>query len=345
MTEIDYLTICHCICNDRSCRPIWISISLRLSSRSPRTSASRGPPNGCCRSQSAVRFRSSGWRRRSAAAARPHTPRTVALTPQGGIRQRRAASDRIERRGHRAIGRSGGRRLRGWRMPEDFATSHLPRVLAIGFAEAYPAVALEVTCDLTLNLARASSARGACDMVLPAASRPRPLQASSVWREPFVWAAWAAPLGRKRRRRRFASSVLALRPVYRSGRIAALDRRRRWRIAYTCCVGRVAGRRARWLCHGPAARWSRRALRPSMAACCRRSTTPRSRCRPAARRSGRGCCAIISRGLWNRCQASKSSEEAGAGSSQGLAQSGTWGAFRFGRNRRALARHPAMQAQ
>ena len=35
--------------------------------------------------------------------------------------------------------------------PEDFATSHLPQVLA-RFVQAYPAVALEVTCDLTLNL-------------------------------------------------------------------------------------------------------------------------------------------------------------------------------------------------
>ena len=35
--------------------------------------------------------------------------------------------------------------------PEDFATRHLPEVLA-RFTQAYPAVALEVTCDLTLNL-------------------------------------------------------------------------------------------------------------------------------------------------------------------------------------------------
>ena len=35
--------------------------------------------------------------------------------------------------------------------PEDFATAHLPDVLA-GFAAEFPDVALEVTCDLTLNL-------------------------------------------------------------------------------------------------------------------------------------------------------------------------------------------------
>jgi hypothetical protein len=35
--------------------------------------------------------------------------------------------------------------------PEDFATTHLPQVLS-RFAQAYPMVQLEVTCDLTLNL-------------------------------------------------------------------------------------------------------------------------------------------------------------------------------------------------
>ena len=35
--------------------------------------------------------------------------------------------------------------------PEDFATTHLPQVLA-RFARAYPSVQLEVTCDLTLTL-------------------------------------------------------------------------------------------------------------------------------------------------------------------------------------------------
>jgi DNA-binding transcriptional LysR family regulator len=35
--------------------------------------------------------------------------------------------------------------------PEDFATAHLPQVLA-DFARSHPQVALEITCDLTLNL-------------------------------------------------------------------------------------------------------------------------------------------------------------------------------------------------
>ena len=70
--------------------------------------------------------------------------------------------------------------------PEDFATRHLPDVLA-RFTQAYPAVALEVTCDLTLNLLERFR-KGAFDLTLikreRAAMSPGGIR---VWREPLVW--------------------------------------------------------------------------------------------------------------------------------------------------------------
>lgn len=68
--------------------------------------------------------------------------------------------------------------------PEDFATRHLPGVLA-RFTQAYPAVALEVTCDLTLNLIERFR-KGAFDLMLikqeRAAAEPGGIR---VWGEPF----------------------------------------------------------------------------------------------------------------------------------------------------------------
>jgi DNA-binding transcriptional LysR family regulator len=72
--------------------------------------------------------------------------------------------------------------------PEDFATVHLPDVLG-RFAAAFPEVALEVTCDLTLNLLE-SWRNGTFDMVLV---KREPYGAAddgvAVWRERLVWAA------------------------------------------------------------------------------------------------------------------------------------------------------------
>ncbi len=120
--------------------------------------------------------------------------------------------------------------------PEDFATRHLPEVLA-RFTQAYPAVALEVTCDLTLNLLDRHR-KGAFDLTLikreRAAAEPGGIR---VWREPLVWVTsdrdWsvegALPL------------VVSPTPcVYRKRATEALDKaRRNWRIAYTC--GSLAG--------------------------------------------------------------------------------------------------------
>lgn len=114
--------------------------------------------------------------------------------------------------------------------PEDFATRHLPGVLA-RFAKAHPGVFLEVTCDLTLNL-MPRFRRGEFDLALikrePVSARAGQL----VWREPLVWVMADAGMA--------AAGVLPLvvspRPcIYRRRAEQALDRARRpWRVAYTC---------------------------------------------------------------------------------------------------------------
>ena len=121
--------------------------------------------------------------------------------------------------------------------PEDFATRHLPDVLA-RFTQAYPAVALEVTCDLTLNLLE-HFRHGVFDLML--IKRERAAAQSGgirVWREPLVWVTserdfWSTkgPL----------QLVVSPKPcVYRKRATEALDRAHRaWRIAYTC--GSLAG--------------------------------------------------------------------------------------------------------
>ena len=121
--------------------------------------------------------------------------------------------------------------------PEDFATRHLPDVLA-RFTQAYPAVALEVTCDLTLNLLERFR-HGVFDLML--IKRERAAAQSGgirVWREPLVWVTserdfWSTkgPL----------PLVVSPTPcVYRKRATEALDRAHRaWRIAYTC--GSLAG--------------------------------------------------------------------------------------------------------
>lgn len=172
------------------------------------------------------------------------TPRAVALTAAGETFLEDA--NRLIALNDAAVARlsepvlSGTVRLG---TPEDFATSHLPRVLA-RFAETYPAVALEVTCDLTLNLARAFR-EDAFDVVLlkrePASAAP----GIRVWREHLVWVAASASLvGRD------AVLPLVASPppcVYRKRAVAALTRAgRRWRMAYSCAslAGSLAAVRA-----------------------------------------------------------------------------------------------------
>jgi DNA-binding transcriptional LysR family regulator len=114
--------------------------------------------------------------------------------------------------------------------PEDFATAHLPDVLAI-FAAEFPDVALEVTCDLTLNLIELYR-NGAFDMIL---IKREPYGAFgdgvAVWRERLVWARGPKPLNRVET----FPLVVAPQPcVYRKRATQALDKAERsWRIVYT----------------------------------------------------------------------------------------------------------------
>jgi len=115
-------------------------------------------------------------------------------------------------------------------VPEDFATAHLPGVLA-AFAKAHPLVELEVTCDLTLNLLAKFHA-GDFDLVLVKREPSAPLEGMRVWREPLVWVArdQLAVVG-------LATIPLVVSPepcVYRKRATDALDAMgRKWRVAYT----------------------------------------------------------------------------------------------------------------
>ncbi|MFO1161012.1 MAG: LysR substrate-binding domain-containing protein [Reyranellaceae bacterium] len=123
--------------------------------------------------------------------------------------------------------------------PEDFATTHLPQVLA-RFAKAYPAVQLEVTCDLTLNL-MGRFREGAFDLVLVKREPERSDRGVRVWREPLVWVAaeqLALPADGR------VPLVVSPAPcVYRKRATDSLSRGRRpWRIAYSCAS--LAGQHA-----------------------------------------------------------------------------------------------------
>jgi DNA-binding transcriptional LysR family regulator len=115
-------------------------------------------------------------------------------------------------------------------VPEDFATAHLPAVLA-AFAKAHPLVELEVSCDLTLNLQDAFHA-GRFDLVLVKREPSAPLEGMRVWREPLVWVARDQQAAEG-----FATIPLVVSPepcVYRKRACDALDAvGRKWRVAYT----------------------------------------------------------------------------------------------------------------
>ncbi len=127
--------------------------------------------------------------------------------------------------------------------PEDFATAHLPQVLA-DFARSHPQVALEITCDLTLNLLDRLG-RGEFDLALIKREPAGDAGGVPVWREPLVWVTGDVDLPR-----RAGPLPLALSPhpcVYRRRALAALgESGRAWRLAYTCesLAGTLAAVRA-----------------------------------------------------------------------------------------------------
>jgi DNA-binding transcriptional LysR family regulator len=115
--------------------------------------------------------------------------------------------------------------------PEDFASSHLPQVLA-AFARAYPRVRLEVTCELTRRLAQQFRA-GQHDLVLLKRDPEGASMGTRVWREPLVWVRGEHTTGTAADG---VSLVLSPEPcVYRARAVSALQKaRRRWYIAYQC---------------------------------------------------------------------------------------------------------------
>lgn len=114
--------------------------------------------------------------------------------------------------------------------PEDFATTHLPGVLA-RFAREYPHVTLEVTCDLTLKLIEQFNA-GGLDLALVKREPGTGVDGLRIWREPLVW------VGREHADALPDPLPLVVSPspcVYRSRATSALDKAgRAWRVAYSC---------------------------------------------------------------------------------------------------------------
>jgi DNA-binding transcriptional LysR family regulator len=172
------------------------------------------------------------------------TPRSVDLTPEGEAVL--AYAQKILDLNDEVVSLTHEPQMQGvvrLGTPEDFATQHLPDILS-RFVQAYPSVALEVTCDLTLNLAQGFR-RGQFDIVLLKRERSAVSGGVRVWREPLVWVAGqhdyvhgAGPL----------PLVVSPEPcVYRKRAVESLERSRRpWRIAYTCAslAGSIAAVRA-----------------------------------------------------------------------------------------------------
>lgn len=115
-------------------------------------------------------------------------------------------------------------------VPEDFATAHLPDVLA-AFTQNHPRVELEVTCDLTLNL-QAGFNRGDFDLVLVKRDPGVAIDGTRVWREPLVWVA-RDPASVPRQGP--VPLIVSPQPcVYRKRAMGALNAlHRAWRCAYT----------------------------------------------------------------------------------------------------------------
>jgi DNA-binding transcriptional LysR family regulator len=117
--------------------------------------------------------------------------------------------------------------------PEDFATTHLSKVLA-AFSRAHPNVALEITTDLTLNLMERFG-QGEFDLVLVKREPLGPSEGVRVWREALVWACASEHVAEFSARSDALPLVVSPHPcVYRKRAMKALDDAGRpWRVAYT----------------------------------------------------------------------------------------------------------------
>jgi DNA-binding transcriptional LysR family regulator len=165
------------------------------------------------------------------------TPRRVSLTHDGEVLL--GYANRMLALNDEVMDRINEPRLEGTvrlGVPEDFATTHMPAILG-AFARTHPLVALEVTCDLTLNL-MARFRQGAFDIVLVKREPAARMTGVRVWREPLVWVGaegYALPESRT------VPLVVSPEPcVYRKRAIGSLRRAKvKWRVAYQC--GSLAG--------------------------------------------------------------------------------------------------------
>jgi len=115
-------------------------------------------------------------------------------------------------------------------VPEDFATAHLPDVLA-AFTGAHPRVELEVTCDLTLNLLDRFQS-GDFDLALVKREPGAPTRGVRVWREPLVWVGRDGFVPADDQPVPLVASPQPC--VYRKRAVEALEEAgRRWRVTYT----------------------------------------------------------------------------------------------------------------
>lgn len=122
--------------------------------------------------------------------------------------------------------------------PEDFATTRLPRVLG-AFSKAHRRVALEVTCELTLQLLARLDA-GGLDMALLKREPTAAPEGTRLWRERLVWVAGDKAVLEDDDLPLVCSPIPC---VYRGRATAALDAAGRpWRVAYSC--GSLAGAHA-----------------------------------------------------------------------------------------------------
>jgi len=191
------------------------------------------------RGQSAISLQVQRLEDRLGARLLNRSPKHISLTNEGEILLEQAR--RILRLHDELAARFDKQELSGvvrLGAPEDFATTHLPNVLA-AFSRSHPGVSLEVTCELTLDLLQRFEG-GGLDLALVKREPGSGVSGLRVWREPLVWvgldasAASPSPL----------PLVVSPAPcVYRSRATGALDAAgRKWHITYTC--GSLAGAHA-----------------------------------------------------------------------------------------------------
>jgi DNA-binding transcriptional LysR family regulator len=144
------------------------------------------------RSQSAVSLQIRRLEEATGRRLLDRSPRHVALTAEGETLLSKARD--ILRMNDEAVAALDAPEVIGLvtlGAPEDFATAHLPEVLA-EFARAFSKVDLRVSCDLTLNLLNRFR-DGHFDLILikrePDLASTRKQAGVRVWREPLVWVA------------------------------------------------------------------------------------------------------------------------------------------------------------